>query len=166
MNKKKYITLVYIAINILIIAVIGLLDPHLKDIGWAFYQLKPVWIGMAALCMILFWIMDTLIIKYLLASIHGSISFKKSIVVALIGQYYNAVTPFASGGQPMQIYYMSRFGIPAGYSTSVLIIKFLMYQIVLSILCIPALLFKSRFILSYSWVVFTISLIGFIINAG
>lgn len=166
MNKKKYVNLAYIAINIIIIVVIGFLDPHIKDIGWAFYQLRLFWVILAALCMVLFWIMDALIIKYLLTSIYRPESFKKSMIVALVGQYYNAVTPFASGGQPVQIYYMSRFGIPAGYSSSVLIIKFLMYQIILSIFCIPALLLKSRFIISYSLVVFLISLVGFIINAG
>ena len=46
------------------------------------------------------------------------------MVVALVGQYYNAATPFASGGQPVQVYYMSRFGVSAGNSSSVLIIKF------------------------------------------
>ena len=114
MRKKKYLTLIYIAINILIIAIIGLLDPHLKDIGWAFYRLKPLWVIFTALCMVLFWIMDALIIKYLLAAICGSIGFKESMIVALVGQYYNAVTPFASGGQPVQIYYMAKFGIPDG----------------------------------------------------
>jgi len=166
MKKRKYGTLVYIAVNILIIAAIGFLDPHLKDIGWAFYQLKPLWIVLAALCMVMFWIMDGMIIQYLLNSIFNSVNFKKSMVVALVGQYYNAVTPFASGGQPVQVYYMSRFGVSAGNSSSVLIIKFFMYQVILSIFCIPAFIFKSRFILSHSLVIFLISTIGFIINAG
>lgn len=166
MEKKKYITFIYIAVNIIIIAAIGLLDPHLKDMGRAFYQLKLLWVAGAAACMLLFWVMDALILRYSLAAIYTSKSFKKCIEVALIGQYYNSVTPFASGGQPAQIYYMSRFGVPAGYTTSALIIKYLIYQIVLSLFCVVAFAFKAVFILSCSLVVFWISLIGFIINAG
>jgi uncharacterized membrane protein YbhN (UPF0104 family) len=115
MNKKKYVNLAYIAINILIIVVIGFLDPHLKDIGWAFYQLKPLWVILAA-SMYGVVLDNGCSHNQIFTDVHITIpvNFKKSMIVALVGQYYNAVTPFASGGQPVQIYYMSRFGIPAG----------------------------------------------------
>lgn len=166
MNKRKYAILFYIAVNIIIIAVIGLLDPNLKDIDHAFNALKLYWLAGAAGCMLMFWVMDSLILRYLLAAIFKPWHFKGCMEVALIGQYYNAVTPFASGGQPAQVYYMSRFGIPAGYSTSVLIIKYLIYQVVLSIFCAIAFICKADLIFSYPPVVVWISLIGFVINAG
>ncbi len=166
MDKKKYAILFYVAINIVIIAVIGLLDPNLKDIGRAFKALKPYWVAGAATCMLMFWAMDALILRYSLAAIFKPWHFKGCMEVALIGQYYNAVTPFASGGQPAQVYYMSRFGIPAGYSTSVLIIKYLIYQVVLSAFCAIAFIFRADLIFSYPLVVVWISLIGFVINAG
>ncbi|MFO7154414.1 MAG: lysylphosphatidylglycerol synthase transmembrane domain-containing protein [Caldicoprobacter oshimai] len=166
MDKKKYAILFYIAVNIIIIAVIGLLDPNLKDIGRAFNTLKLHWLAGAAACMLMFWVMDALILRYSLAAIFEPRRFKGCMEVALIGQYYNAVTPFASGGQPAQVYYMSRFGIPAGYSTSALIIKYLVYQVVLSIFCAIAFIFKASLIFSYPFVVVWISLIGFVINAG
>lgn len=166
MNKKKYITFAYIALNIIIIAVIGLLDPHLKDIGEAFYRIRLPWIIGGILCMVFFWFMDAVILKYCLTTIFEPTGFKECITVTLIGHYYHSVTPFASGGQPAQIYYLAQFGVPAGYSTSALIIKYLIYQTVLSLYCSVAFAFKSRFILSHTSVVFWISLIGFIINAG
>ena len=166
MDKKKYAILFYVAVNIVIIAVIGLLDPNLKDIGRAVMALKPLWLAGAAACMLMFWTMDALILRYSLAAIFKPWHFKGCMEVALIGQYYNAVTPFASGGQPAQVYYMSRFGIPAGYSTSVLIIKYLIYQVVLSVFCAIAFMFKGGLIFSYPILVVWISLIGFVINAG
>lgn len=166
MNKKRYVILLYIAINTMVIAVIGILDPNLKDLGRAFGTLELFWLLGAAACMLMFWVMDALILKYSLAAIFEPRRFKDCMEVALIGQYYNCVTPFASGGQPAQVYYMSRFGIPAGCSTSALIVKYLVYQVVLSILCVVAFIFKAALIFSYPFVVVAISLIGFMINAG
>lgn len=166
MEKRKYAIFFYIAVNIVIITVIGLLDPNLKDIGRAFMALKLQWVLGAAACMLVFWAMDALILRYSLAAVFKPWHFKGCMEVTLIGQYYNAVTPFASGGQPAQVYYMSRFGIPAGYSTSVLIIKYLIYQVVLSAFCAIAFLSKAGLIFSYPVAVVWISMIGFVINAG
>ena len=43
--------------------------------------------------------------------------------VAVVGKYYDNVTPFAVGGQPMQIVRLAKSGISAGTSTSIPIIK-------------------------------------------
>ena len=59
------------------------------------------------------------------------IKFRQAIHVGLTGQFYCAVTPGASGGQPMQILAFSRMGIDAGGGTSALVQKFLVWQFVL-----------------------------------
>ena len=46
----------------------------------------------------------------------------------MIGQFFNCVTPSASGGQPVQAYYMIKSGLPGSKSTSALISKFMVYQ--------------------------------------
>lgn len=45
------------------------------------------------------------------------------------GQYFNLVTPFSSGGQPMQLHIMMKDGIPLRRGTAVLVNKFLVFQI-------------------------------------
>ena len=63
--------------------------------------------------MVLYWVMDATILNYTISYIHGQKNFWKSFKVAVIGQYYNAITPFASGGgQPAQVYYMAKMGVP------------------------------------------------------
>lgn len=47
-----------------------------------------------------------------------------------LGKYYDAVTPFATGGQPMQIYYLSTKGISGGNSSAIVLIRY-----IFSILC-------------------------------
>jgi glycosyltransferase 2 family protein len=49
----------------------------------------------------------------------------------MIGFLYNAVTPFATGGQPMQVYTLSSMGMDTGMAGSVVAVKTLAYQIVM-----------------------------------
>lgn len=56
------------------------------------------------------------------------IKFGTSFLVALIGAFYSAVTPAATGGQPMQVIALKKRGIPAGISSSGLAVKFFTFQ--------------------------------------
>ncbi len=56
------------------------------------------------------------------------IKFRLSLLVALIGSFYSAVTPAATGGQPMQVLALKKRGIPAGTSSSGLAVKFFTFQ--------------------------------------
>lgn len=53
-----------------------------------------------------------------------AVNFPYIFFVSVMGSFYCAITPGASGGQPMQIYYLSKRGVPAGVSTSALSIRF------------------------------------------
>jgi len=112
MKKKKSLTLLYIALNILIILLIGIFDPYISDIGQLLNRINYLWLLGGIGAMALYWVMDAWILQYAVAGIYRRESLAKAFKVALIGQYYNAVTPFASGGQPFQIYYMKKYGIP------------------------------------------------------
>lgn len=52
--------------------------------------------------------------------IHPLIGAKTSF----LGKYYDAITPFATGGQPMQVYYLYKKGLSGGTSTAVVLIKY------------------------------------------
>jgi len=165
MTKKKW-TLVYIALNIFVIVLIGILDSEINDIGKILYSVRPGWVIGAVISMVIYWVMDATILNYTISHIHGQKNFWKSFKVAVIGQYYNAITPFASGGQPAQVYYMAKIGVPGGSASSILMVKFLIYQVVLSIYGAMAFIWKGMYIYSYNTWVFWFSVLGFIINAG
>lgn len=165
MRKKKW-TFIYIALNICIVVLIGVLDPELKNIGRILRSVKLGWILGAVSAMLLYWLMDGIILSYGVNLIYRHKGFLECLRVSVIGQYYNAVTPFASGGQPMQVYYMGKMGVPGGSASSVLIVKFLVYQVVLSLYCAAAFIWKGSFIYNSNPWVFCFSILGFIINAG
>ncbi len=58
---------------------------------------------------------------------HGhAVSFPYLLYVSVRGSFYCAITPGSSGGQPMQIYYLNKRGVPAAISTSALSIRFIL----------------------------------------
>lgn len=57
-------------------------------------------------------------------TVTGSYRFSSSIKTSFLGKYYDAVTPFSTGGQPMQIYYLNSKGISGGNSTAIVLIRY------------------------------------------
>lgn len=66
----------------------------------------------------------------LIKDITGKKRRKLAYDVAVVGKYYDNVTPFAVGGQPMQIVALSKNGISPGVSTSIPIMKMMLNSIV------------------------------------
>jgi len=49
--------------------------------------------------------------------------YPTALKVSLLGKYYDNITPFSSGGQPMQIYYLHKKGLGGGKSSGVIMVK-------------------------------------------
>ncbi len=63
-------------------------------------------------------------------TVTGKYRLGASIKTNFLGKYYDAVTPFATGGQPMQIYYLNTKGISGGNSSAIVLIRY-----IFSIMC-------------------------------
>lgn len=50
--------------------------------------------------------------------------------VGAYGKYYDFITPFSTGGQPFQIYYLSSRGLKAGDAVSIPIAKYIAQQVI------------------------------------
>ena len=73
--------------------------------------------------------------------------FKTCFETGIIGTYYNNVTPLAVGGQPFEIYHLTKHGVNGGAASSLPIVAFFLNQVafvVLSIISL-ALLKKNTF---------------------
>jgi uncharacterized protein (TIRG00374 family) len=98
--------------------------------------------------------------------INKDFKFLSAIQLTLRTQFFNAVTPFATGGQPYQIYYLKTVGIDYASSTSVVLENFIVYQIALVTLGIIALVSNQIFdIFNNNQLLQNLIALGFIINA-
>ncbi len=100
------------------------------------------WMFAALMCMVVYWLLEALVLHLVTVRVHPGQKFHQTLRVSMIGQLFNCITPFASGGQPIQAYYMVKDGIPLGSAAMALLIKFIIYQLVLTIYSLIVLIFK------------------------
>lgn len=91
----------------------------------------------------------------------GGITFIK---LSMIGEYYSAITPFATGGQPMQIYLLNNAGVQVGTASSLMVTKLLVYQIVVTLYSIFMFIIKFNFLLKEAKLSFPFVMIGCLFN--
>jgi len=65
-------------------------------------------------------------------------TFKKAYKMLIITKFFNGITPFSSGGQPMQIYMLKKDGVRLTKATNIIIQNFIIYQAALVLLGIVA----------------------------
>ena len=81
-----------------------------------------------------------------LKALNEKSNFLKNIKYALIGFFFSAITPAASGGQPMQIYYMHKENISVANSTLALLINLSCVQIVTLSIAFISLIFNYKYL--------------------
>ncbi|NLI93562.1 MAG: flippase-like domain-containing protein [Peptococcaceae bacterium] len=139
---------------------------EIKNIPYLFEITNKRCILVAILCMICYWLIDALIIQAIFSLFHLRLSCLSYLLIAMIGQYYNLITPFSSGGQPAQILKMTNdFKVNPSLATSVTINKFMVYHIVVTIFSLFLSVFKADFILQQSTLSKTFIYLGLTLNA-
>ena len=100
----------------------------------------------AAACVIFFVFCESTVIHYMLSTLNIKVNRRNCMLYSGVGFFFSAITPSASGGQPMQLYYMSNDDIPVPVSTIVLMIVTITYKAVLIITAIGIIIFHPGFI--------------------
>ena len=72
-------------------------------------------------------------VNYKITNDKSKLSLKEAIKHNIITQFFNGVTPFSTGGQPMEVYMLMEHGIPIAKATNQTIQSFIFYQIALVI---------------------------------
>ena len=70
----------------------------------------------------------------------GKWHFKTCMETGIVGHYYNYITPLAVGGQPFEIYYLSKHGVHGGVAASLPIATYFASQFAFTALGVAALL--------------------------
>lgn len=169
MKKKKKTRLfrfLYIALTIITIALIGYITVDPQEMQSAFEMLDLNWMLACLGSLFLYWLTDALLLNDITSYMYKRESFWHSLKVGIIGLYYGALTPFATGGQPMQVVYMKRKKMPVGTATCIVGVKFVVYELSLCALFIVAMILHgSEFYTSYTAnYMFWFALLGFAVN--
>ncbi len=83
--------------------------------------------------------------NYLIINNKEKISLKEAIKHNCIAHFFNGVTPFSTGGQPMEIYMNTEHGFTIAQATNQTVQSFIFYQIALVICGLFAVIYNSIF---------------------
>ncbi len=95
-----------------------------------------------------------------------SFSFKDSFSLSLILRFFNGITPFSTGGRPLQVYELKKRGVRVVDGTNVIVQNFIIFQFSLIIFTTVTLLLNSILkIYPAEGFLYSMTIIGFILNA-
>ncbi len=101
---------------------------------------------------------EGLMICYLLRNTGSEIKPLRCVEYSFIGFFFSGLTPSATGGQPMQLYYMKKDGIDLSVSSVVLMVVATIYKFVLVITAVGIYIFwrnpLKEYLKGYYWLFF------------
>lgn len=115
---------------------------HMID---AMTKVNPIYMMIAIGCMGIFVGSEALNIKRSLRLYGYLVSWRQCLKYALVGFFFSSVTPSASGGQPMQLYYMHKDRIEVSHGMLALMMELVSYQFVTVIMVVLAFLVHFSF---------------------
>ncbi len=118
---------------------------------------------LCALAMVLLYVLTYPISLVILTRASGcDIRRRDTYRVAMLEHFFNGITPFATGGQPFQVYAFKRHGVGLSSSTSLLLMNFMVHMMVTNCFALLSLIFVNRFVTTTSMAV--LAIIGFTLN--
>ena len=132
MKNKKWINLILIVVPLVIVLIIGISSGNdLKATAEAIARVPLRYILLCIAAYLTYLFLDALSVWFFLRRQQRPVSLPYACFVAVIGQYYSNITPGATGGQPMQVYYLRKKEIPIALGTSALLVKLFCFQFML-----------------------------------
>ncbi len=151
-NKKKLkisgkliFNLIVFAITIYMIVYFFASEDGLIDLLSTPNSFSVVWLIVAFLVYLSNTFIDAIVTLIYMRSKYKSFGFWESLKVAFVGVFFSAITPSSTGGQPMQLYLMSKQNISVGYGSACMTQKFIVYQVVTTVFSIFAVIFKFEY---------------------
>lgn len=166
-NKtKKTLTIGFILLVALITLAYAVFSDGIESFAAVFKAARYRYLFPAAGCMALYWIFEAGAMFVLARLIMPKYRFKHAMQTTMIGQLFNSITPFSSGGQPVQIMTMRKHGVEVGAATAVQLGRFILYQTSLTVVSVVALFLRFRYF--HYWVprFSNLIFIGFAVNLG
>ncbi len=165
MKKSTKWSLIACAFAFVLMLVYLFSGGEISAIFGAFARMNPWCLVLALLLMFFYWGCETWATHIILNKLSPGQKYRNIYTTTLVGQYYNCVTPFASGGQPLQAYYLGQLGVPASASISALMSRLILYHIAETLYCITVLILRSGFFFGKAAPLMVLALCGFAVTA-
>jgi uncharacterized protein (TIRG00374 family) len=142
-----------------------ILKDDYQDIVNALSNANIIFILIGMVFSVSYWFFKSLSLHNIVREYKKSISLKRIFKQITITQFFNGITPFASGGQPMQIYMLGKSGLKFTHSTNIIVQDFILYQMALITHGVIAVLLNLKLgLVESNPLLINLTVVGFIIN--
>lgn len=164
-NKKKYTLMLLLFITIISLTYYNIFNKNsIKSIISNIEKINYIYIIACFFVILLYFLLQGLYTKIILKTLNKKITLKKGMFYSMIEFYFSGITPSATGGQPVEIYYMTKDKIAIRKSYITLLLNTIYFKLVLIILGIIVVVFKSEYIFNYSTIYGLFFILGFIVD--
>ena len=133
-------------------------DQDINEVLEVSSHANPIFLLLGILCMLGYFSMEAWNIRTLLNSFGEKVTFLKALKFTLVGFFFCSVTPGASGGQPLEIYYMSKEGISTANATLSVLVQTCGIQFAVTGLGLICAIFGNNFLSGPVAILFAIGL--------
>lgn len=171
-NLKRYIIYFSFVIGATAIALFLSLYKDFNGVINAFKGCDYKWLLAIVGIMCASFALDAMVITIFMRLYTRKYHLHQGLAVSAVGAFYSGITPGSSGGQVMQAYTLKKQGAQISNAASLLVMYFILYQVVLVIIDIAAIIFKSNLlgtiggiqIGSWNLNLIPLTIIGFVLN--
>ena len=161
---KFVINIIVIFLVLLIVLYFSLKDDYYAIIS-SIQNMKVIYVVFAIIILVIYRALASLAHYLLIRQNNENVSYLKMLQINFIIIFFHGVTPFAGGGQPMEVYFLHKEGIPITKATNITLQNFIVYQISLVLMGVIALVYNLFFNLFPSdHLIKKLVILGFIIN--
>lgn len=128
--KKTIVNLIIFILLIMLTFVLIFKDQDITQVLDIATKVKGQYILVAILAMSVYIIAESINIGRILKELGEKTKFISNVKYTLIGFFFSSITPAASGGQPMEIYYMHKDNVSVAHSTVALLMHLWSFQII------------------------------------
>lgn len=167
-NKKiKYIFNFFLIIIVLSVVLYFSLKDNYQEIISTITHMNYLWCLVAILVLVIYRLCASLGHFLIIKANHENISYLRCFQINFMILFFHGVTPFAGGGQPMEIYFLTKEGIPVTKSTNITLQNFIVYQIALILTGLFALIYNRVYqVFPNNSLIKYLVVLGFLINTA
>ncbi|WP_056953236.1 lysylphosphatidylglycerol synthase transmembrane domain-containing protein [Limosilactobacillus ingluviei] len=166
MSRKNWFVLVLMLLGGLGIFAFSLRHTNLTQLGVDLAHLRWGWFAVAIGCIVLYLGLEGVVVKIFMTDRYPTFTWKNAFRLPLIEQLFNGLTPFSTGGQPAQLVAMLQAGVEGGMASSVLLMKFVVFQAMIVVNFIISIVIGFHYIAEKLHALSLLVLFGFTIHLG
>lgn len=164
-NKKKYVLMFLFFVIIIFLTFTSIFDhDSLPSIINNIKKINIIYIILCLIIICLYFLLQGIYMKSILKALKTKISLKTGVFYSLVEFYFSGITPSATGGQPVQLYYMTKDKIPIRKSYITLMLNTIYFKLIILILGLLVLIFKNSYLLNHSIVYIIFFILGFTVD--